>query len=193
MKNRKLDHIKLAENAQVDKKTMDTRFNYEPMLNIHPDKTDSLETTFLNKSLGAPLWISSMTGGSERSKLINHNLARAAKEFRLGIGLGSCRSLLQSDNFIEDFNIRKTLGDDLPLFANLGIVQVEELVTSKKLSLLNEVVSKLSADGLIIHVNPLQEWFQEEGDRIKKAYNKACFRLRKFSHHYQRSRARNWT
>lgn len=168
MKDRKFDHIELADNAQVHKNKIDNRFNYEPMLNIHPNKRHSLQTTFLNKKLGAPLWISSMTGGSKRSKSINHNLAMAANKFKLGIGLGSCRSLLDSDSFIDDFNIRKILGDDLPLYANLGIVQVEELVISNKLFLLKEIVSKLSADGLIIHVNPLQEWFQQEGDRITR-------------------------
>ena len=41
---------------------------------------------------------------------------------------------------------------------------VKELLRSNKIHLISEVVSKLEADGLIIHVNPMQEWLQPEGD-----------------------------
>ena len=50
MKDKKFDHIELADNAQVHKNKIDNRFNYEPMLNIHPDKTNSIQTTFLRNS-----------------------------------------------------------------------------------------------------------------------------------------------
>lgn len=54
-----------------------------------------------------------------------------------------------------------------PLFANIGIAQVEELIALNKTNLIHEMVKTVEADGLIIHINPLQEWFQPEGDRFK--------------------------
>lgn len=60
--------------------------------------------------------------------------------------------------------MRSIIGDELPLWANLGIAQVEELVLSSRVDKAIKLVEKLRADGLIIHVNPMQEWFQPEGD-----------------------------
>ncbi|MFT4668402.1 MAG: isopentenyl-diphosphate delta-isomerase, partial [Gammaproteobacteria bacterium] len=69
----------------------------------------------------------------------------------------------------EDFNIRPIMGDKVPLFANLGIAQVEQLIERDELDLAEKMLEKLQADGLIIHVNPFQEWLQPEGDLIKVA------------------------
>src|SRR5690606_12581743 len=99
----------------------------------------------------------------------NHRLAKACKQFGFGMGLGSCRIILDDNTYLPDFDLRKTLGDELPLFANLGIAQIEELVELKKVNKAIELVKKLRADALIIHVNPLQEWIQPEGDKIKIA------------------------
>lgn len=63
---------------------------------------------------------------------INAHLARACKDFGMGMGLGSCRALLYSDEYMKDFDIRHLIGDDQPLFANLGIAQVELLLEKKK-------------------------------------------------------------
>jgi isopentenyl-diphosphate delta-isomerase len=163
---RKLDHINLTLLAQKNLLDIDTRFNYEPLLAAHPKSSDNLKTTIFGKTLNAPLWISSMTGGSSKSTLINHNLARVCREFGLGMGLGSCRSLL-NDNFDnEDFNLRPIIGDDLPLFANLGIAQIEESLQKKTYDKIFKMLETLAVDGLIIHINPLQEYLQTEGDSI---------------------------
>lgn len=105
-----------------------------------------------------------MTGGTAFAKAINQNLATLCGKEKLGMGLGSCRALLTSDERIEEFAVRKYLGDQ-PLFANIGLAQVEEL--EGKFDRLHEMVQKLEANGLIIHLNPLQEWFQPEGDRYR--------------------------
>jgi len=110
------------------------------------------------------MWVSSMTGGTEGAGTINRNLARACKEFGFGMGLGSCRTLLDSDAFLPDFDIRETIGEDLPMFANLGICQVEQLIEKNQTDKIIHLMERLRADGLIIHVNPMQEWFQTEGD-----------------------------
>jgi isopentenyl-diphosphate delta-isomerase len=83
------------------------------------------------------------------------------------MGLGSCRIILNDNTWFDDFDMRDIIGNDLPFFANLGIVQVEQMLHDNNIKLIHELVSRLRADGLIIHVNPLQEWFQPEGDRLK--------------------------
>ncbi len=162
---RKKDHIDLAFLSQTVER--DTRFYYEPFLSAHPLNESIPKTVIAGKTLSMPLWISSMTGGTEKAGIINKNLAKACREFGMGIGLGSCRIILTDNAYLGDFNIRKYLGDDLPLFANLGIAQVEELLEKNKLELIGELIRKVEADGLIIHVNPLQEWLQPEGDLIR--------------------------
>lgn len=161
---RKKDHIDLAFKSKVLPTTMDNRFYYEPMISGHPKDQNHLRLQFDGKLLNAPLWVSSMTGGTQKAKIINENLAKACGEFKLGMGLGSCRQLLFSDDYLKDFQIRKWM-DAQPLYANLGIAQMESLVHDKKLFKLTELIDKLEVDGLIIHVNPMQEWLQPEGDR----------------------------
>lgn len=163
---RKADHIELAFKAQVNAALIDTRFNYEPFGVAHPMEQAIPATPFGNYQLRMPVWVSSMTGGTQLAKTINQNLAQACREFGMGMGLGSCRSLLTSNERLDDFDVRSIMGDDVPLYANLGIAQVEKLFSYGQANQLKELVDKLQADGLIIHVNPLQEWMQPEGDRI---------------------------
>lgn len=167
--SRKRDHIELAFDAQTGQSELDQRFYYEPLLSAHPNEQTLKHFLFLGKTMRVPMWVSSMTGGTELAHTINHNLARACREFGMGMGLGSCRQLLYSDERLEDFNVRSQMGEDLPLYANLGIAQLEELLDKGNLNLVRILLDKLQADGLIVHVNPLQEWLQPEGDRFKYA------------------------
>ncbi len=168
MEHRKADHIEMAFLSQVNEVEHDNRFFYEPLLQPHP-ADDSLALTFLGKKLDVPMWVSSMTGGTFAARKINTNLARVCHEFRMGMGLGSCRALLDSSASMPDFDMRDIIGDDLPLFANLGISQVEQLVENNHTEKIRNLVHKLRADGLVVHVNPLQEFFQPGGDRLKHA------------------------
>jgi isopentenyl-diphosphate delta-isomerase len=165
--SRKKDHIELAFQSQIGEQTLDRRFYYEPLLYGHPERGSLKSFTFLGKEMKAPVWVSSMTGGTAMANTINHNLARACRDFGMGMGLGSCRALLYSDETLSDFDVRKEIGDDLPLYANLGIAQLEELIDMGELHRVKALMDKLSTDGLIIHVNPMQEWLQPEGDHFK--------------------------
>lgn len=164
--DRKKDHLELTFVSQTIER--DKRFYYEPLLNSHPSN-NLPKIIIANKTMSTPLWVSSMTGGTEKASLINQNLAKACNDFGMGMGLGSCRIILKDNTYFNDFNVRPILGDNLPFFANLGIAQMEELLETNSLHLADELVNKLSADGLIIHVNPFQEWLQPEGDHLKYA------------------------
>jgi isopentenyl-diphosphate Delta-isomerase len=164
---RKKDHIQLALEAQTLPHLLDKRFNYEPILAGNRVNTETLQLSFLGRHFNAPIWVSSMTGGTQMAKVINQNLAKLCHEFGLGMGLGSCRRLLYDDTFFEDFNLRKIIGDQA-LYANLGIAQVEKLISEGATHKMDELINRLQVDGLIIHINPLQEWMQPEGDRYHK-------------------------
>lgn len=162
---RKQNHLDLAFSSQ--NKLLDKRFYYEPMLAGFPNPSDEWNIQFGGKTMRYPLWISSMTGGTSKAGPINKMLAQTAKHFGFGMGLGSCRIILNDRTFMEDFNLRPILGDEVPFFANLGIAQIEEILDSNSAYLIKNLVKNLDVDGLIIHVNPLQEWLQPEGDKIK--------------------------
>lgn len=163
---RKKAHIDLAFQSQVSQIQTDTRFYYEPVLAAHPTEIN-FPTSFVGRQLNAPLWVSSMTGGTEMAGTINRNLARACQKFGMGMGLGSCRIVLDSDEYLPDFALRELIGNAMPFYANLGIAQVEELLAQGRVDKITELVKKLDADGLIIHINPMQEWLQPEGDKIQ--------------------------
>ncbi|MHC1706641.1 MAG: hypothetical protein AB9842_03850 [Bacteroidales bacterium] len=167
MESRKGDHIELAFSSQVEQILADRRFNYEPLLGYN-DVKGLTPFTFLGKTLQIPMWVSSMTGGTKLARTINTNLAQACQEFGMGMGLGSCRILMQDKAYLPDFDMRDIIGNDLPLYANIGIAQLEEMALQGSFQPLVDLVGLLRADGLIIHVNPLQEWLQDEGDRLKQ-------------------------
>lgn len=164
--DRKNDHIGLAFSSRAEEFPADPRFSYEPLTG-YPGKGVIEPFQFLGRTLRTPIWVSSMTGGATNAATINRNLARACNEFGMGMALGSCRVLLENDRFLPDFDVRDIIGNDLPLYANIGIVQLEEIVLNKSTEKIIKLVELLRADGLVIHVNPVQEWLQVEGSLFK--------------------------
>lgn len=154
----------MAQGSQTASSTRDVRFFYEPLLAAHPSTAQ--ETQFAEFKFSMPLWISSMTGGAKHAQGLNTLLAKACHEFELGMGLGSCRPLLEDRQSRADFDMRKHM-PNRPLFANLGIAQIEKMIASKELGRVHAMVEELKATGLIIHINPLQEWYQPGGDLLK--------------------------
>lgn len=116
------------------------------------------------RKLKAPLLISCMTGGTPEATLINRRLARVAAHHGLAMGLGSGRALLESPATLESFDVRADAPDVL-LFANLGAVQLNKGYGAQEC---RRLVEMLGADALVLHLNPLQEALQPEGD--------TCFR-----------------
>lgn len=167
MEERKKDHITLAFQTQTEAIEKDHRFVYEPMLAGHPDQTIPGQDIG-GKKMKVPIWISSMTGGTEKANKINHNLAQVAAEFGMGMGLGSCHILLKNEKVLPDFDLRTIIGPDLPFYANMGIAQIEQILKGNRIQEIADLISLLKADGLVIHVNPIQEWLQPEGDIISR-------------------------
>lgn len=120
----------------------------------------NLTTTFLGKSLGAPLLISSMTGGTQQAKTINFRLAEVAQKYKLAMGVGSQRVAVENPQVADTFAVR-SLAPDILVFANLGAVQLNY---SYGLDQCLHAVDLLEADALILHLNPLQECIQPKGD-----------------------------
>jgi isopentenyl-diphosphate delta-isomerase len=117
-----------------------------------------LTTTLLGRTLDAPLLISAMTGGTPGAAVINRRLARAAARHGIGLVLGSGRPLLDDPALVTTY-----LGADRPplLVANLGAAQ---LLSATGLADAARLVALLDADALSIHLNPLQEAVQPEGE-----------------------------
>lgn len=123
-------------------------------------KDIDLSTTFLGKYLSAPLLISSMTGGTERAKTINHRLAEVAQAYQLAMGVGSQRVAIEKPEVADSFAVR-SLAPDIPLYANLGAVQLNY---TYGLAECLRAIEIIEADALILHLNPLQECIQSRGD-----------------------------
>jgi isopentenyl-diphosphate delta-isomerase len=119
-----------------------------------------LGTTFLGHALRAPLLISSMTGGTSRARRINERLASAAEAAGIVFGLGSGRAMLEDPSLRATFDVRP-VAPNVVLFANLGAVQLNYAVTIEDAK---RLVDELGANGLYLHLNPLQEALQAGGD-----------------------------
>ena len=120
----------------------------------------STATEFLGHRLAAPLIISSMTGGTERARTINLNLARAAEGAGIALGLGSQRAALENARLLDTYRVRH-LAPNVVLFANLGAVQLNYGIGVDDA---RRAVSGIEANGLYLHLNPLQEALQPSGD-----------------------------
>lgn len=121
-----------------------------------------LSTALVGIELKAPLLISSMTGGAQRSEAINRHLAEAAQALGIAMGVGSQRVSLQTANDQGLTRDLRRLAPSIPLLSNIGAAQ---LLEPEGLDLARRAVDTLEANALIIHLNPLQEAVQPEGDR----------------------------
>jgi isopentenyl-diphosphate delta-isomerase len=161
---RKADHIRINLEEDVRFPNLTTGLEQVRLRHValpeHNLATIELRTTFLGKPLAAPLLISSMTGGTERAALINRRLAEAAQARGIAMGLGSQRTGLELPATAATFRVRD-VAPDILLFANLGAVQLNYGYTVDHC---RRAVEMIEADALILHINPLQEALQADGN-----------------------------
>lgn len=175
---RKADHIRinLEEDVQFPQLTTGLeRFRLPhralPELNL-ADVT--ARTRFLGKTLEAPLLISSMTGGTALARRINLNLAAAAQEHGIAMGVGSQRAALEDPSLAGSLQVR-SVAPDILLLANVGAVQLNYGYGPEQCL---RAVEMIEADALILHFNALQEAVQPEGDDdfsgLKRRLEQVC-------------------
>ncbi|MBR4986424.1 MAG: alpha-hydroxy-acid oxidizing protein [Proteobacteria bacterium] len=119
--------------------------------------------------LSFPLMIGAMTGGTCFAAAFNTVLRRYAAEHDIALCLGSMRAALLDDSLLETYGS----GDLEALFANIGISELF-VYPSEKIA---ETARRMGASGLFIHLNGLQEYVQNEGNRD---YGCALDDLRRF-------------
>jgi isopentenyl-diphosphate Delta-isomerase len=158
---RKADHLRIAAGSDVEH-AGGTGFERLRLRHRALPERDlarvSLETSLLGARLGAPLVISAMTGGTPEAEEINGRLARAASEHGLAVVLGSGRALLDDPSALPTYR-----SADRPplLLGNLGAAQVRRADAPERAE---RLVALLEADGLTVHLNPIQEAVQPEGE-----------------------------
>jgi isopentenyl-diphosphate delta-isomerase len=160
---RKSDHIRinLEEIVQSNLTTgLDQyHFIHRALPEIELKEVDPSLFIF-KKHINAPILISSMTGGTDEAARINQNLAYAAQEARIALGVGSQRIAIENPSLEWTFQVR-SIAPDILLFANLGAVQLNYSYGTDECM---RAIDMIQADALILHFNCLQEAIQEKGD-----------------------------
>ncbi|WP_373543448.1 type 2 isopentenyl-diphosphate Delta-isomerase [Chamaesiphon sp.] len=161
---RKAEHIRICLESDVQFPTQGSGFDRYQFIHSCLPELDyqhlDLTTNLLGKQLGAPILISSMTGGTAQAKEINCRLAEVAQEYRLAMGVGSQRVAIEQPQVANTFQVRQ-IAPDILLLANLGAVQLNYKYGIDQCW---RAVELLGADALILHLNPLQECIQPQGD-----------------------------
>jgi len=166
--SRKGAHLRINLEDDVSSKGVESgferyRFVHCALPDLDLDEVDLSQAMF-GRTLRAPFLISCMTGGTSQARRVNRTLAKVAQHFGIAMGLGSGRALLEHPELLETFDVR-SVAPDVPLFANLGAVQLNK---GYGVDDCRRLVDMLQADALVLHLNPLQEALQPEGD--------TCFR-----------------
>ncbi len=164
IEDRKLDHIRVVLGEDVNAKGVVTGFAAYRLPHTALPELDlndvDMSTTFLGKPMRAPLLISSMTGGAYATEQINLVLAEAAQHLGLAMGVGSQRAAVVDGRLGHTYQVRR-VAPHIPLLANLGAVQLNY---GFGVDHCRRAVEMIEADALVLHLNPLQEAVQPEGN-----------------------------
>ncbi|UCE11871.1 MAG: type 2 isopentenyl-diphosphate Delta-isomerase [Candidatus Thorarchaeota archaeon] len=157
-RRRKIEHIEicLEEDVQSRISTMleDIKLVHNALPEIDKDSID-LTVNFLGLRADAPIMIAAMTGGHPDTLDINKRLAEAAEELGIPIGVGSQRAAVEDESLVETFRVVRDFAPSVPVIANVGATHVDAA---------SAAIEMIDADILAIHLNPLQEAIQPEGD-----------------------------
>ena len=177
--SRKKDHVDLVleEGAQYTKTSGFERLDFiHNALPEIPLESVDLSTIFLNKKINYPVLITGMTGGYKDAERINKGLAKAAQKYGLAFGVGSQRAMIEKPELLATYAIRD-VAPSIPLLSNIGAFQLKKYSFNQ----IESLVHKIEADALAIHLNPLQEVIQPEGDTdfsgILAAIQRTCDKI----------------
>jgi isopentenyl-diphosphate delta-isomerase len=165
IKQRKKDGIDIPLQKDVQAKTTSTYLDYVKLVHNALPELDyddiDLSTEFLGHRFSAPLIIDSMTGGTDEATMINGRLGELAEKYGFGMGLGSQRAGLKSEELASTYSIARKNAPNAFLIANIGGAQL-----AKGLSIddARKIVKMVGANALVVHLNPLQELVQPEGE-----------------------------
>ncbi len=163
-KQRKKEHLDIFrnENIRFDKKNGFEKYRlvHTALPEIDFDSID-LTTQFLGYPLSFPFMINPITGGEKNGKELNRILATVASKHKIAFSTGSIRPCLEDENALNSFSIAKEIAPNIPVIGNLGGQQLLEYSYTK----IADLIERLQFDALTIHLNPLQEVLQPEGDR----------------------------
>jgi isopentenyl-diphosphate delta-isomerase len=164
IEKRKGEHVRITLKEDVESRRSagfeDVDLIYCALPELDYDQTDTRCKMF-GYDVSAPIYIEGMTGGYEEGGRINRSLAAAAEEEGVAIELGSMRPMIEHPNLAGTYQIRK-IAKSVPIIANIGVAQLKKKETARRLG---DAVHMIDADALAIHINPLQELVQPEGDR----------------------------
>jgi isopentenyl-diphosphate delta-isomerase len=177
---RKAEHVDIILKEKVEAEHNfwnDVHLIHESLPEVDYEEID-ISTKLFGRKLNAPIVIASMTGGFEAAKEINANLARAAAEVGVALGVGSQRAALEHPELEDTYAVVKDY--DVPLrFANIGAPQLveQEGKGSYGFEEAQLAMRMVGAHVLLVHMNFLQEAVQPEGDKRAKGCLSAIQRL----------------
>lgn len=162
---RKREHLKLCLTDDVKFISKTNGFeNYDfihhAITEVEIDKIN-FERKFFKKKISYPFLISCMTGGTGEAEKINEKLAIAAQKLNVVVGVGSQRQALENKKFLTSYKAIRTNAPAVPILGNIGAAQIVQM---KNLSLIQNLVDQIEADAMVVHLNPLQELLQKEGE-----------------------------
>lgn len=163
--SRKRDHVELTVKKDVAFRSKTAGFDeWELIHNALPeiDLSDvDPSVKFLGKALSFPLLVSCMTGGYAEAEKINRQLAEVCEEFGLAMGVGSQRQAMENSAYHRSFSVVRSAAPSIPVIGNIGAPEVAKMNGIDPVLRLAELIR---ADAFAVHLNPLQEFLQPEGN-----------------------------
>jgi len=165
-RKRKADHIRISLNQNIQARKITTGFEdiyfvHKALPEINKQKID-LSTTVFNHKFAAPLIVGAITGGTLEAAKINATIAEVVEELGLGMGVGSQRAAIEDKKLEKSFAIARKRAPTAFLIANIGGVQLAHGYGLKEVK---KAIEMIDADAIAIHLNPVQEAVQPEGQK----------------------------